>query len=206
MTENELLWITAIGSVATALFTALLWLVAWRTLSGARTQLSLLRAQAEREGRPYVTADVVPGLHGPGSWDLVVTNSGKTAARDVSFDFDPWKPKDSDDHIIPSLVAYLQASHMLAPGARHRLMWRMNPEHDAGRTEAGADPKGRLTVKYSSDQGETYTDTFAFDVDLLGAASPAPTEGPKAIGTDKELARIDQAIRTLSVHVGELRR
>lgn len=206
MDDTDLLWATAIGSVATALFTAFLWLVAWRTLSGARKQLSLLRAQAEREGRPYVTADVVPGLHGAGNWDLIVANTGRTAARDITFDFDDWAPKDSEDHITSSLLAYLRASHVLVPNARHRLHWRMNPDPQFGTTEAGADPSSRLTIKYADDQGQKYTDAFSFDVDLLGAASPVPTEGPKAIGKDKDLARINQAIRTLSVHVGELRR
>jgi hypothetical protein len=86
--DEVLLWTTALGSLVTALFTAFLWLVAWETLGGAKDQLRLLRQQAEREGRPYVTLDVLPGLHGAWTWDLVVTNTGRTAAKGVTFTFE----------------------------------------------------------------------------------------------------------------------
>lgn len=204
--DDTLLWLTAIGSVATALFTAFLWLVAWRTLFGARDQLGLLSKQAAREGRPFVSAEVVPGLHGGGFWDLVVKNYGRTAARNVRFEFESWEPVDPDDHITERLIAYLDAAHMLVPGAHHRVMWRMNEEPHAKRPAAGADARSSLGVEYNDDQGERFTDTFEFNLDVLGPVFPTPTSGPEVPGAGKDLANIERALRTLNVHVGELRR
>lgn len=204
--DEILLWTTALGSLATALFTAFLWLVAWKTLGGARDQLRLLRQQSEREGRPYVTLDVVPGLHGAGRWDLVVTNTGRTAAKSVTFAFDEWAPKDGSDHITAGLQKYLCATHILVPGARHRLMWRSEDDPKSSMTEAGADASKRLTVNYQDDRGQDYVDDFDFDVGVLGVASPVPTEGPRKQGAGNELANIEKEVRTLNVHVGELRR
>lgn len=203
---DTLLWLTAIGSVATAAFTAFLWLVAWRTLSGAKDQLELLTQQAVREVRPFVSAEVLPGFHGTGCWDLVVSNSGRTAARNIRFEIEPWSPGDDKDHISEPLNAYLRAQHMLVPGARHRVMWRMNTLPELGLTEAGAGAQASLGIRYEDDLGQTYTDAFLFNLDIIGAITPSPSEGPSALGKDKELANIERALRTLNVHVGELRR
>lgn len=204
--DNAMLWVSAIGTVVTSIFTALLWLVAWKTLGGAHEQLRLLRTQVEREARPYIAADVVPGFHGPGHWDLVVRNYGRTAARNVRFAFDEWEPKDGDDYITDSLKSYLHACHTLVPGARHRVMWRHDANSSTQRTGAGADGLTWLDVSYDDDNGKQYTDRLAVDVELLGAATPAPTEGPTRQGSGSELADINHAVRTLSMHIAELRR
>ncbi|MCP3420336.1 hypothetical protein [Nocardioides pinisoli] len=204
---DTLLWLTAIGSVATALFTAFLWIVAWRTLSGAKDQLELLTKQAVREGRPFVSAEVVPGLHGPGFWDLIVTNTGRTAAREIRFDFEEWTPQDDKDHITEHLLVYLNATHMLVPNARHRVLWRANDDPTTSMTAAGVPPRFNLGISYEDDQNTAYSDSFDFDVEVIGSVSPAPTQGPRvSSGNEKELANIERALRTLNTHVGELRR
>jgi hypothetical protein len=83
---------------------------------------------------------------------------------------------------------------------------RPNWDCCANRTEAGADAILRLVTIYQDDMGNSYRDEVTLDVDALGAATPVPTEGPRKTGTGKELDRIDLAIRTWSVHPGELRR
>lgn len=203
-----LLWLAAIGSVATALFTAFLWLVAWRTLGGARDQLTLLREQAERDGRPYVMAEVVPGLHGAGSWDLVVTNSGRSMAIELQFLFDEWERRGESDYITDHLVKYLRQSEMLVPGARKRVMWRR--ELDGHISEAGAPETMKLTIRYRDEPGNQYQTEFIFALKSLGAAAPAPDEGRTRNGSNddvsKNLADISHALRALNGHVGELRR
>ncbi|MEE3851928.1 hypothetical protein VZC37_16420 [Gordonia sp. LSe1-13] len=125
--ESVLPWVTAIGAGVTARATVGLALVAAATLGGAQTQLQLLREQAVREGRPYVVAEVVPGLHGAGFTDLVVANTGRTIAHDVTVDVGPLTKRNGDDHISDALHRYLSTPRTLAPGARHRVMWRMEP-------------------------------------------------------------------------------
>lgn len=201
-----LLWAAAIGSIATAVFTGLLWFVAKAALEGTKQQLTLLVKQAERDGRPYIAADVVPGLHGPGAWDLVVTNNGKSAARNVRYSFDDWDAKGDDDRITDRLKRYLRMPHLMVPGARHRVMWRTVHIRNSETIAAGMDASAGITITYDDDRGKSFSDHYDFDVEALSAASPAPAEGSAKIGTGRELANIDLAIRNLSMHLGELRR
>lgn len=204
--EDALLWTTAIGAVVTALATIGLVVVATWTLGGAKRQLVLQTEQAEREGRPYVVAEVVPGLHGAGHWDLVVRNYGRTSARSVIISCADLRVRDDDDHISPHLIPYLATPRALAPGARERVMWRMDEDAYERLSQAGAPGKTSVDVTYCDDIGNEYTDTYSFDVNTLGAAAPVPTEGPSAMGNGKELMNIERALRTLNAHVGELRR
>lgn len=207
MTEF-LLWVTAVGAIATAGFTGLLWWVAKGTLGGTNTQLGLLREQAERDGRPYVTLDVVTGLHGIGAWDLVVANSGRSLALDVKFDFDDWQSAGEGDYITKNLIPFLRESQTLVPGARKRAMWRS--ERDSGSTEAGAPEHITLTAKYSDELQKQYSTEFHLDLRAIKSVAPAPQEGARTTGVSKDanksLADIDHALRTLNAHVGELRR
>ena len=38
----------------------------------ALSELRMIRRDSRKRTRPYVQLDVVPGLHGPGSWDLII--------------------------------------------------------------------------------------------------------------------------------------
>lgn len=208
--ESALLWATAIGGCLTALATIGLVIVAGKTLGGAKTQLNLLREQAVREGRPYVVAEVVPGLQGGGFSDLVVANTGRTIAHDVTIDVGPLTKRTDDDHISDALHTFLSTPRSLAPGSRRRVMWRMEPsEHLA---EAGADRSGISgKIEYSDADGNEYVEDYDLSVDTLHDATPLPTQGPTVNSpsltkTDTELANISRAIRTLNTHVGELRR
>ncbi|MBJ8343917.1 hypothetical protein [Antrihabitans sp. YC2-6] len=205
--ESILLWATAIGGISTAIATGGLVWVALRTLGGANKQLQLLREQVDREARPYVVLEVVPGLHGLGSWDLVVRNMGRTIARDVRMDIGDLSRRDEKDFITEPLARYLSAKRILAPSARQRVMWRREPNKEVGRPEpAGASQKVSATVTYKDDVGASYTDVYDLSTDTIDDSTPAPTQGPKVLGDDKELVNIEKAIRTLSIHLGELRR
>lgn len=208
--ESALLWATAVGGTVTAIATVGLVIVAAKTLGGAQKQLRLLREQVIREGRPYVIAEVVPGIHGAGFTDLVIANSGRTIAHDVAVDVGPLARRDAEDHISDALRKYLDTPRTLAPGARHRLMWRMEPHN--GMSEAGAnraDVTGKIA--YRDDEGRKYTESYDLSVDTMLDAMPVPTEGAKVSGssrtkTEMELGNISRAIRALNLHVGELRR
>jgi hypothetical protein len=208
--NDTLLWVTAVGAIATAIFTALLWWVAKGTLGGANGQLKLLREQAEREGRPYVIADVVPGLHGPGAWDLVIANSGRSLAVDVKFEFSDWPIGGKSDYITKYLILFLREPQTLVPGARRRVMWRSEHKSRTGVEIAGAAEQFALSVSYSDELGNAYETKFSFDLGTLKLVAPSPQEGTTTNALSKDLSgqirNIDHALRTLNIHIGELRR
>lgn len=170
-------------------------------------QVRLLRRQVADAERPYVVADIVPGLHGAGSWDLTLHSTGRSAARRVRIMTEPssWEPRNSSDHITARLLEYLDRQRDLPPDARQRVMWSYSRSDDQ---EAGGPAVATVTVKYEGDDAKPYSESFAFDTDALAAVSPVPTEGPRVGSSEKghELRNIDRAIRTLAQHVGELRR
>ncbi|MGG5258639.1 hypothetical protein [Phycicoccus avicenniae] len=192
--------------------------VAWATLAGvavgalgvlaAIRQLVLIRRDSHDRTRPYVQLDVVPGLQGPGSWDLVIENRGASTALQVVVDPGVIHPLDRDDHISPVVGDYLETPKSLVPGARRRVMWG----YDSGGVKAGVLEPRHVTVTYVDERlaarrwrTKPYRETLLVGEALGPAAFPAPFEGPKPTSQDM-LAHIDRAIRTLNTHVGELRR
>lgn len=182
-------------------------LAALLTALTAAYQVYLLRQQMADSTRPYVVADVVPGLHGAGSWDLTLHSTGRSAARRVRISTEPsaWGPRDYSDRITEPLLEYLKRERDLPPGARQRVMWSYAREDDE---HAGGPAVATVTVTYRDDVGKTYEESFTFDTDALAKVSPVPSEGPRKSGAEagKELMNIDRSIRNLSQHLGELRR
>lgn len=192
--ENLVALITAIAALITA--------------SIGAYQVFLLRKQMQDDARPYLVADVVPGLHGAGSWDLILHSTGRSTARRIRVTTDPdlaTSERNSSDHIIEPLSQYLGQELSLSPDARHRVMWRYAHE---GQKSAGAPAKVTATVTYEDDHHKRYTESFTFDTEALAKSAPAPSEGSKKSGPGegKELQNIDRALRNLATHVGELRR
>lgn len=178
----------------------------------AAWQVNLLRKQMRDDARPFVVVDVVPSLHGPGAWDLTLHSTGRSMAHKVGVSTEPaaWEPYDDEDHITEHLTAYLGRKRDLPPGARHRRMWRYERRKEkTGELSAvaGAPAIAIVTVTYQDDKGKCYDSSLSFDLDVLGAITPVPFEGQRMTsGSDQELKNIDRAIRTVSQHVGELRR
>lgn len=195
--------------------------MAWASLAGvvvaffaalfALSQLRMIRKDSRERTRPYVQLDVVPGLHGPGSWDLIVENRGASAALQVVIDAGLFTPLDADDHIAPIIGDYLLTPKTLVPGARRRVMWGL--QQTAGNVKAGVLEPREATVTYIDERKAIrswgkptpYSETFVLG-DAFGAAVfPAPSEGSKP-NTRDMLAHIDRALRTMNSHIGELRR
>ncbi|UFU05480.1 hypothetical protein [Ruania halotolerans] len=204
--DSALAWVAAIAASVTALATIGLVYGAVSTLGKTREQLQLLREQVVREGRPYVGVEAAPGLHGAGAWDLRIHNYGRTAAHRVTLHTQELEPQNDEDHIVEPLKRYLATERWLAPGKSERVMWRRGPEPYNPKLEAGAPAQADVRVRYESETGTPYEATFHLDVDSIGAVAPVPTNGPTAHGKDVELKNVENAVRTLAVHVGELRR
>ena len=195
--------------------------MAWASLAGvvvaffaalfALSQLRMIRKDSRERTRPYVQLDVVPGLHGPGSWDLIVENRGASAALGVVIDAGEFTPLDVEDHIAPIIGKYLLTPKTLVPGARRRVMWGFQL---AGRdARAGVLEPRKATVTYLDERKASrkwpkprpYRETFVLGDTHGAAVFPAPTEGSKPNSRDM-LAHIDRALRAMNSHIGELRR
>ncbi len=177
----------------------------------ALSELRMIRRDSRKRTRPYVQLDVVPGLHGPGSWDLIIENRVPPQPLEVVIDAGKFIPVDAEPHIAPRLADYLLAPKTLVPGARRRVMWGF---HLTDRNlKAGVLEPRQATVTYLDERKarlgwptpRACQDTFTLR-DAFGAAVfPAPAEGSKPTSQDM-LAHIDRALRAMNGHIGELRR
>lgn len=64
-----------------------------------------------RQRRPYVFVQLKPGLAGLGMWDLVVTNSGESNARELVMAADEWP--ETEDEITRPLRRFFTAGQTL---------------------------------------------------------------------------------------------
>ena len=173
-----------------------------------------LRNDSKIRSRPYVFVQRVPGLHGPGTWDLKVSNLGASIATGILLKIAPeWEAADEGDTHTQALKEALRIPMSLPPNSHVRLLWRIDRKGDHGRVErAGAPSNAHVTATYYGNvdrksRREGYSETFQVRTDQA-IAMPAPTEGSKVNGKEdgNELKNIYRALRTLNSHVGELRR
>lgn len=195
--------------------------VAWATVFGlvvavagaasAVWQLVQIRRDSRERTRPYVQLDVVPGIQGVGSWDLIIENTGASVALEVTIDAGELVPQSEGDHIVPNITEYLRAPKTLVPRARRRVMWAYDREDL--KVCAGVLEPRIVKVAYLDDKKarsrwgrkHPYRGEFGVGDPLRGAAFPAPTEGAKPNSKDA-LQHIDRALRAMNTHIGELRR
>lgn len=170
-------------------------------------------ADSQRATRPYLWAELVPSLTGAPCWDLVIRNTGRTPARDVTLDADPWP--EPGDRFGDRLREHLGRPFELPPGSSLRLAWRIAHENDQpGNPDqpAGMADEVTLTIRYHGDDPalEPFTETRFLDLPTRAGIIPAPSGGSEVGSTsapiEKTLKNIDYAIRGLSSHVAELRR
>lgn len=132
--------LSAVSTAASALLTlglVVLALVAWRTASDAleesrkaslAAQKSAAAAEAANEQlrrdsaeqtRPYVFAEVLPGLAGSPTWDIRISNSGKSSARELTLKPTCWPDRhDMAIRSLRELCEPLVRSHPAARSAR----------------------------------------------------------------------------------------
>lgn len=149
-------------------------------VEAARSADTAERVEA-RQSRPYVFAQLKPGLAGLGTWDLVLSNSGKSNARNLTIEC-PELP-DEDDDITGPLRRFFSGGQTLPPGATLRTYWSITPPKggsfkDGTRATVGMPKRATLTVSYTSDDPihPAYVDSFTIDEDTIGL-TPAPADG-----------------------------
>lgn len=226
---SDPLWteqLSAWSTFATAVLTLVLvvvaivaGVVAVHTLRASRraSEAAMLAAEAARaaneqarldsieQTRPYVFADVLPGLAGPSTWDLRITNSGKSAARNLTLDFSDW-PEELDQ-VGTSLRQLFETPRTLPPGRSLRVFWRLEGQFTDGTTEHGMPTTGQITVSYTSDDASQpdYHERCDVMLDRSGLW-PRPESGPEPVGLKGEARKFYLLAQVLVRRVGELGR
>ena len=207
-------WIEAISTLVGATFTIVAILIAVRQVRLTGRQL---RESAEQEARnseertrPYVGVDVVTGLAGSSSFDIVFENFGRSTAKGVvvSLVGDTFRAQSDQDEIGPALGRLFAVPFDLAPSARRRVFWRMPEDAMASpRGAIGTPISGEVQVSFLWDGPirRRYTETVRYDLTeypkLIPMASRGATSGSADEGKNATLA-----LRAIAESLGELRR
>lgn len=189
-----------------------------RTAGQVRASAVREAQDSEARTRPYVSLDIVPGLAGRPTFDVVIANSGATTARNVRLrlaDHDFAKQSEHDE-IGPALGELLASGFDLAPGARRRLLWRIpDDENTEPRGAVGAPISDVIRFTYAWDPRDGrppryYEDQLGYDLTQYPLLTPAPSRGATAQGSpadqNLQLRNLIHALRAIADHVGELRR
>lgn len=125
-------WAALVTAAATvALVVAVVaWWTARATLAASRRASEAAEAANEQarldsiaQTRPYVYVEVVPGLAGMDTYDVRVFNSGRSAARGLTLDYDSWPAQ--PDSIVQALEKMFHTPRILPPGCSLRAVWRL---------------------------------------------------------------------------------
>jgi hypothetical protein len=218
--ETAPMWIEAIATVV-GVIVALIAIVL--TLQQVRMTAKQMRQTSEREAqdsedqtRPYVGLDVLPGLAGAPSFDMVIENFGKTTAHDVRLHLvdEEFSSQSEGDDIGPALGRLFAVGFDLAPGARRRVFWRFPEQENASPPGAiGAPEAAEVVVEYGWDPGgdrepRVFEDRLRYDLSEYPKLTPSPTKGARAIGTsaDAQLKNAVHVLGAIAEHVAEIRR
>lgn len=227
--SNDPSWtdqVAAWSSAATAILTlalVLMALAAWRTAKhtldtsrqasvaaiasaeAARAANEQARLDSIEQTRPYVYVEILPGLSGQTTYDVRVVNSGRSAARKLTIDYDFW-PDELDD--VSTAVRKLFATpRTLPPSCSIRSFWRLEGNFDDGTKVAGLGKSGTISVRYTSDDPSTplYSDSFDVMIENSGLW-PTPESGPTPDGIKGAERKFYLLGQALVRRIGELAR
>ncbi|MEJ7743205.1 MAG: hypothetical protein WKF73_11990 [Nocardioidaceae bacterium] len=116
-------------------------LATWGTLAAAvaaavfaRGQVLEARRTREEEAQPFVVVDFEPSAAWSGIMDLVITNTGKTVAKDVRVTFEPplrsayFSKQPDDPYDINESKIIKEGIPSLLPGKRFTILFDRMPE------------------------------------------------------------------------------
>lgn len=169
------------------------------------------------KARPYVSIEIVTGIGGSSSFDMVVANRGRSTAESIRIT--PQSGKYDEIGLTPALAQALQrmfeAGFNLGPGERRRFFWRLDPvDADLPREAQPSSVRDELGVTYGwtpeNEDPIEFDERAHFDLTDFVVVIPSPQTGARSSGgTDRmhtDLSDIRLAINALSEHVAELRR
>lgn len=189
-------WIGALATAAAVVVAIVAILLTYRQVRLTAVQIRHDSAQAAQDSedrtRPYVTMNIVSSIASHGALDLILANTGATAATNVRFELigANFGLSDDDTHAGPGLREFFATPFELAPGARMRLHWHL-PESTAARGDKreamGAPVIGELQVTYGRDvDGEpgphVYVTKHRYDFTLWPKITPEAWTGARNEG------------------------
>ncbi|QSZ53255.1 hypothetical protein RI444_15535 [Paenarthrobacter sp. AT5] len=199
-------WVAAIAAAITAVLTIGLligaifaWRVARDTLDQSRLTSKQMEQDSVEQTRPYVYAVLVPSLGGHGAWDLLIRNSGRSSATDLTFAVSEWP---EDDAVTRTLRSMLEQPQILPPDTTIRTFWYLGERHDPGSSGAtGFDIPVDITVSYlgPGPNPKRYVERFHLNQKALGA-TPEASSGVEMVRpspTLKKLSELVQAVNDL---------
>lgn len=208
-------WSTFATAVLTGVLAGIA-ILAWRaaaaTLEASRRSSEAAEAANEQarhdsreQTRPYVHVEILPGLAAEQSYDVRITNTGRSSARDLTLAFDSW-PAPLDD-VAESVRLMFDTPRTLPPSAALRAIWRLEGNFTDGTSEAGMGKVGIITVKYTSDDPThpRYEDSYGVQIDRSGMW-PVPESGPNPDGLSGDSRRFYSLGQALVRRLGELGR
>lgn len=213
-------WIEAIATlvgVIVALVAIVFTAVQIRLTARQMRETSAQEAQnSEDQTRPYVGIDIVPGIAGMSSMDIIFENHGRTTARGIKVRLigDEFREQSSGDIVGPALARLFATPFDLAPGARRRILWQIPADQNAT-------PGGNLGTPVAGEIGFTYDwvpgdgrdvrhydDSITYDLTEYPKLIPLPTNGATTHGTSPEAQHKNllHALRAIASNVAEIRR
>ena len=207
---------TVTASWATALLTLGLLVAAVLTARVAIRTLKQMEHDSVAQSRPYVHAQLSPGLTGLGTWDLIIKNAGQSAARNVTATLSAWPEK--KDFIVEALETMFLTPQTLPPGNHLRTFWYMraqkggyleDPETGEKFNSHGLPDRTKITLRYEDDAmpPRVYHDEYDLSTETIGM-TPVSTTGPNAPKdmVDPDAKALYKILGYIVRQIGELRR
>lgn len=196
-------WISAWSAAITAGLTFGVLVAALWAASAARDTLAQMKSDSEgqrrdsaRATRPYVHARMVPSIAGLDSWDLIIQNTGRTAAHGLLLQIDAENVP--DDKVTGPVLRLAAAGLTVHPGERIRTYWVI----EATKPVALGFPRATVTVRYNDSEGESYEEVpVLLDPEDLGL-TPVGSHGSHSVPTDNE-KDVVLALRGIARNVAE---
>lgn len=212
--------ISSMGLLATAAWAGTVGVATMKASKASSQAAITANRQAAKDSheatRPYVDALIVPGLAGTTEFDLLVRNTGKSAAREVQIDCQA--EVDRDDEVTRAVAEMFATPRPMGPDTELRIMWQLGEtDADADSTDSSGKPvEGKmgmpddavLTISYkANDEKESYTEVV--DVKCFHSGLwPVPQQGsmPKAKEAPIETRHIHSTLRAIARHLGDSNR
>lgn len=164
-----------------------------------------MQSDSARASRPYLFAQLVPGLAGELTWDLVIENTGRSGAFNTTMKI--YSPIKSDDIVTQGAQRLAKSGVAIPPGGRIRTLWFVGASEFANPPEEMGYPSARISLNYSNADGQFFNDpSVEVEPNALGI-TPVPSTGPVVdSGSDEHALNAIHALRAIALHLGEVHR
>jgi hypothetical protein len=211
-------WISAI---ATAVGVIVAVVAIGLTVHQVRLTGKQLRETARREAqdsesqtRPYVSAEAVVSLAGPPTWDIVISNSGRSTASNVTLEVigTPFGARFPSDIVGPAQAAAFGNGFDLVASSRRRFYWHFKENARATPSQSmGAPAEGEVVIRYEwssdpSQPGRHYEERYRYNLKEIAALTPEPWKGAEAADRSDTARDTVLALRAVAGNLGELKR